>query len=107
MVLGGSPARAMNDRVRTVLGREPGTSARGAGAPRAELPEGIATGVVESAVSDVDEDAAALAAAEAREAPGALTYSLPADVRLSSAPRFSYDVCRRITDRLWKQVRAH
>jgi regulatory protein len=83
---------------------------RGRRALRAELRQkGIATEVVEAAVSDVDEDAAALTVAEARAR------------RLSDLDRqafrqrlygylqrrgFSYDVCRRVTDRLWEQVAA-
>lgn len=83
---------------------------RGRQALRAELRQkGIATDVAESAVADVDEDAAALVVAEARVG------------RLSQLDRqtfyqrmygylqrrgFSYDVCRRISDRLWEQVAA-
>jgi regulatory protein len=83
---------------------------RGRRALRAELRQkGIATEVVEAAVADVDEDVAALAVAEARAR------------RLSDLDRqtfrqrlyghlqrrgFSYDVCRRVTDRLWEQVAA-
>ena len=71
--------------------------------------KGIATQVVESAVSDVDEDAAALVVAEARV--GRLSHL----DRLTFRQRlygylerrgFSYDVCRRVTDRLWEQVAA-
>lgn len=83
---------------------------RGRVALRAELRQkGIATDVAESAVADVDEDAAALVVAEARVG------------RLSQLDRqtfyqrmygylqrrgFSYDVCRRVTDRLWQRVAA-
>jgi len=81
---------------------------RGRRALRAELRQkGIATEVVEAAVSDVDEDAAALAVGEGRAR------------RLLSLDRqgfrqrlygylqrrgFSYEVCRRVTDRLWEQM---
>lgn len=83
---------------------------RGRYALRAELRQkGIATDVVESAVSDVDEDAGALEVAQARA------------VRLAHLDRqtfyqrlygylqrrgFSYDVCRRVTNRLWEQLAA-
>jgi regulatory protein len=81
---------------------------RGRRALRAELRQkGIATEVVESAVSDVDEDAAALAVAEARVRRLAHLDRPSFYQRMYGYLQrrgFSYDVCRRITDRLWKQV---
>ena len=83
---------------------------RGRRALRAELRQkGIATEVVESAVSDVDEDAAALAVAEARVRRLAHLDRLAFRQRMYGYLQrrgFSYDVCRRVTDRLWQQVAA-
>jgi len=69
--------------------------------------KGIATGVVESAVAHVDEEAAALAAAEARAERLARLDRQTFRQRLYGFLQrrgFSYDVCRQVTDLLWERV---
>jgi len=83
---------------------------RGRRALRAELRQkGIATEVIEDAVSSVDEDAAALALAEARA--GRLSHLDRQTFRQRlygylQRRGFAYDVCRRVTDLLWERVSA-
>jgi regulatory protein len=87
---------------------------RGRRALRAELRQrGIANEIVESAVLDVDETAAALRVAEARA--GRLSHLNRQTFRQRlygylQRRGFSYDVCRdvcrRVTDRLWGPVAA-
>lgn len=85
---------------------------RGRRALRSELRQrGIANEIVESAVSDVDEDAAALRVAEARA--GRLSHLDRQTFRQRlygylQRRGFSHDVCRdvcrRVTEHLWEQV---
>lgn len=83
---------------------------RGRRALEAELRQkGIATKVVESAVSHVDEEASALAAGEARAQRLARLDRETFRQRLYGFLQrrgFSYDVCRRVTDLLWEQMNA-
>ncbi len=105
-------ARLVNDREFAQFWVENRTAHRPKGrrALRAELRQkGIAAEVVEAAVSNVDEDAAALAVAEARAGRLSGLDSQTFRRRLYSYLQrrgFSYDVCRRVTDLLWAKVSA-